>query len=325
MNTVESKLSKQEVLKTLQQHLQTAIELEHSTIAPYLCAFWSIHGSLVHAEHARKFFLSVIQEEMLHMAMACNILNAVGGSPVINNGSLLPCFPCALPGHSKTSNAFIVHLNKCCPESIAEFIKIELPEEMAGAKNLSDGWCSIGEFYDEIEALINHDLLTDNDFRNGRQLAANFNPAKGTLFTVSNRQDALNALEEIIDQGEGHSGKLYSKDHELTHYWKFLAIQDLMVNNIWKYEEDVLDMAKDPNEIYFSPEAKEINKSFNIEYCKLLDSMQTAFTSTTPSLDEAIGLMFKLKKPAHQLMNIPLISKKGNAGPTFKYIPVNER
>jgi hypothetical protein len=118
---------------------------------------------------------------------------------------------------------------------------------------------------------------------------------------------------------------MYDKDHELTHYWKFLAIRDLMENGIWNYHEDVYDMGIDPDESFFSEEAKQLNKSFNVAYSELLDSMQLAFNSETPSLDDAIGIMFKLKKPAHQLMKIPLTGKNGNAGPTFKYIPMNER
>ena len=318
-------LTKQDVLLTLKKHLQTAIELEHSTLPPYLCAFWSIHGNSENAEHAKKFFLSIIQEEMLHMAMACNILNALGGEPVLNNPSLLPVYPCALPGHSKTNHAFLVHLNKCCPQSIINFIQIELPEEMLGEKHHSDGWCTIGEFYDEIEALLKHDSIDDNDFSYGKQLDGSFNPGKGKLYTVKNRQDALDALEEIIDQGEGHSGKLYTRDHELTHYWKFLAIHDLMENDIWKYKEEVYDICIDPDENYFTPEARQLNNSFNSIYSELLDAMQAAFTSTTPSLDEAIRIMFLLKKPAVQLMEIPLAGKEGNSGPTFNYILPEER
>lgn len=318
-------MTKEEVLDCLKRHLQTAIELEHSTLPPYLCAYWSIHGSSANAEHVKKFILSVVQEEMLHMAMACNILNAIGGHPVLNNASLLPCYPCMLPGHSKTNHSFLVHLNKCCPQSVSNFIQIELPEAVLAEKHHEDGWCTIGEFYDEVEYLLNSEELDDSDFRFGRQLEASYNPGKGKLYTVSNRQEALNALEEIIDQGEGHSGKMYDKDHELTHYWRFHAIRDLMENDLWNYKDEVVDMAADPDERYFTGEAKQLNRQFNIAYSELLDSMHEAFNSESPSLDNAIGLMFKLKKPAQYLMQIPLQGKDGNAGPTFNYIAKAER
>ena len=82
---IQYDMNKLQILDLLKQHLQTAIELEHSTLPPYLSAYWSIHGDSIHAEHSKKFFLTVIQEEMLHMAMACNILNAVGGTPLLND------------------------------------------------------------------------------------------------------------------------------------------------------------------------------------------------------------------------------------------------
>ena len=65
-------------LEHLQSHLQTAIEVEHSTIPPYLCALHSIKdGSNLEAAQIVK---SVVVEEMLHMILAANVLNAIGGS-----------------------------------------------------------------------------------------------------------------------------------------------------------------------------------------------------------------------------------------------------
>ena len=52
----------------------------------------------------------------------------------------------------------------------------------------------------------------------------------------------------------------------------------------------------------------------------MLDELHIAFNSETPDLDKAIALMFHLKKPAVALMQIPLIGRAGNAGPTFGYL-----
>ena len=245
-------MTKSELIHRLKCNLQTAVMLELSTLPPYLCAYWSIHAESEHAKHVKKFILSIVQEEMLHMAMACNILNAIGGQPVLNDASMLAHFPCALPGHSKTNHSFTVSLNKCSPQAIETFLKIEMPEDFYSDRHHSDGWCTIGEFYEEIEELLKSDLLDDSDFRFGKQVGNNFNPAKGILYEVHSRADALKALEEIIDQGEGHSGKLYDKDHQLTHYWKFKAIYDLMDNEIWNYENEVYNISADPDEKYFS-------------------------------------------------------------------------
>ena len=61
----------------LREHLQWAIELEHPTLPPYLCALYSLDPEWNPA--AVEVAASVFAEEMLHLALAANLLNAVGG------------------------------------------------------------------------------------------------------------------------------------------------------------------------------------------------------------------------------------------------------
>ena len=64
-----------QIRQKLEEQLETAIMLEHATIPPYLYAFWSIKD----LESPLALSISeVIKEEMLHMSLACNILNAIG-------------------------------------------------------------------------------------------------------------------------------------------------------------------------------------------------------------------------------------------------------
>ncbi len=195
-----------------------------------------------------------------------------------------------------------------------------MPEAVFGEKHHRDGWCTIGEFYDEIAALINDEVLRDADFDHGKQTSQQYNPAPGTLYEVHSRADALKALEEIIDQGEGHSGKMYDKDHQLTHYWKFQIIADLMLNEIWDFHRDIYDMAASPDVALFSETATHLNTQFNNAWSELLDALHAAFRSPQPSLEVAIDLMLRLQQPAIALMQIPLMEKPGNAGPTFDYV-----
>src|SRR3954468_5147539 len=90
-------------LEELKQQLQTALELEHSTIPPYLCALYSIKaGTNLMAVEIIK---SVVLEEMLHMIMVANLLNAIGGAPKIGEdetsqkGKFIPEYPTSLPGN----------------------------------------------------------------------------------------------------------------------------------------------------------------------------------------------------------------------------------
>jgi hypothetical protein len=87
-------------LEDLRTHLQWAIELEHSTLPPYLCALYSLDPAR-NAE-AAQVVGTVFAEEMLHLLLAANLLNAVGGDPVLDAPHLLPSYPHPLP-HSDGS------------------------------------------------------------------------------------------------------------------------------------------------------------------------------------------------------------------------------
>jgi rubrerythrin len=71
--------------------LQNAIELEHSTIPPYLTALFSLMPG-TNAEIARLIH-SIVIEEMLHMTIASNILIAIKGHPSINGADFIPKYP----------------------------------------------------------------------------------------------------------------------------------------------------------------------------------------------------------------------------------------
>jgi hypothetical protein len=63
---------------------------------------------------------SVLLEEMLHLTLAANILNAVGGSPVLDTPRILPRYPTFLP-HS--NRAFEVRLAKFSTQAVETFLR----------------------------------------------------------------------------------------------------------------------------------------------------------------------------------------------------------
>lgn len=103
-------------------HLQRAIELEHSTLPPYLCALYSLDPTR-NAE-AAQVVGSVFAEEMLYLLLAANLLNAVCGSPVLDAPHLLLSYPHPLP-HSDRS--VWVGLASFGPEALELFLRIEQP------------------------------------------------------------------------------------------------------------------------------------------------------------------------------------------------------
>lgn len=113
-------------LAGLRRALQLAIALEHATIPPYLSALFSIeHGS--NAE-AAEILRSVVVQEMLHMALACNILNALGGRPVIGRPGFVPLYPGKLPAGVRPD--VTVRLRRYSLDQVRDvFMAIEQPAQ----------------------------------------------------------------------------------------------------------------------------------------------------------------------------------------------------
>jgi hypothetical protein len=114
-------------LDGLKSALQLAIELEHATIPPYLCALLSIKQG--RNREVAGLIRSVVIEEMLHMALACNLLNAVGGAPVIDRPGFVPRYPGHLPAGLRPD--LTVGLRRCSIDQIRDvFMSIELPDDV---------------------------------------------------------------------------------------------------------------------------------------------------------------------------------------------------
>jgi hypothetical protein len=72
MNTAAAKLNRVSydriaTLESLHEHLQWAVELEHFTLPPYLCALYSLDAE--RNPEATEVVASVFVEEMLHMTL----------------------------------------------------------------------------------------------------------------------------------------------------------------------------------------------------------------------------------------------------------------
>lgn len=66
-------------IDTLKRLLQTALQLEHATIPPYLSGYLSIkHGQ---NQEVKNILRDVLLDEMYHLAQVSNLINAVGGRP----------------------------------------------------------------------------------------------------------------------------------------------------------------------------------------------------------------------------------------------------
>ena len=324
----------------LREHLQTAIVIEHATIPTYLCALYSIKEGT--NTYAYQVIQSVVMEEMLHMILAANILNAIGGQPAINTEALVPDYPTYLPHSDK---AFKVHLRKFSVEAIDTFLNIEKPAEK-GAPPEDENWQTIGQFYAAIEdALEELDAATDGGIFSGdvsKQLDENdYYGGGGKLFAVTDLKSAKLAIKEIVGQGEGinhdsilDTDRLFGEEIDYAHYFKFNEIRlekrycpndkpndppsGEVIDVDWN---GAYNMQLDPKMSDY-PEGSQLwqkSRDFNLTYTKLLDSLHHTCNGQKEKILEAVPLMYDLKYKAQDLMRTPY--KDGlTAGPSFELI-----
>jgi hypothetical protein len=322
----------------LRAALQTAIELEHSTIPPYLCALYSIRaGSNV---EVAALIESVVMEEMLHMVLAANVLNAIGGAPSIARRDFVPRYPCTLP-HS--DDRVVVHLRRFSREAVDTFLRIERPEPPS-ARPRVDRYHTIGQFYAGIEAGLQHLAANGNPFTGdpSRQLSGNgrIYGMAGEPIAVVDLDSAMTALALIVDQGEGIDHTIHDGDSpmgdraSLAHYYRFSEISSgrrfrpsdtprtgptgppLPVDF-----EAVWPMRTDPsvNELAPASDARAMTEEFNRTYGQLLSMLDRGLNGEPDRLADAVGLMWTIRWKAEALMRVP-IGHGETAGPTFQWV-----
>jgi hypothetical protein len=333
----------------LRRHLQWAIELEHATIPPYMCALYSLDPA--RNPEAAHVIGTVLTEEMLHLALAANLLNAVGGSPKLDTPELLPPYPHPLPHGDRSVQ---VHLVPFGAEALELFLQIEQPAS-ADAPPQPDEYRTIGQFYAAIEAGFR--ALCDEIGEAGlfcgapeRQLGeGHFSGGGGNIIPVHDLKSALAALAEIVEQGEGAAHTevwdgdrdVYHPDHdEVAHFYR---IQELRAGRRYRPgdtpqsgptgeeiavdPDGVLPMRPNPRTSDY-PEGSPVRvaqEEFNQSYSLLLYLLEQAFNGEPSQVKEAVGVMFTLRAQAVALMKLPSGDGRTTAGPAFEYVPPEDR
>lgn len=334
---------------SLCRHLQTAIELEHSTLPPYLCALYSIVDDT--NTEARDVLQSVAIEEMLHLTLAANIINAIGGQPVLDAPSLLPPHPTSLP-HSNGS--VVLSLRQFSKETLKGFMAVERPTSIGTAAE-DEGYATIGQFYRAIdEALVRlSDELGEKILFNGdpgRQVTDTiYYGGAGRIITVTDLASARFALREIVAQGEGLDHQsifdgdrdmFHPEREELGHYFRF---EQLLLERAYRRGDTpssgpsgkavqvdwaaVHPMKENPRSADHAPgtSEREAMDSFNTSYCTVLQLLERTFNGVPTLLRFATGAMYGLKQQMIDLMRIRIDGEAGAVGPSFEWIPPEER
>lgn len=333
-------------LDSLRTHLQWAIELEHATLAPYLSALYSIkEGSNVESVEVIK---SVFLEEMLHMALAGNILNAVGGTPKFAYDGFIPTFPTPLP-HGDGS--FEVNIGKFSAEGIKSFLNIERPAE-TDAEPLEENYHSIGQFYSAITeglkaccASLGEAAVFSGDPAWQLTAETTYYGGAGHLIAVTDLKSALAAMDEIVEQGEGldHSSifdgdrnMFHPEREEVGHYFRFLEIlegrsyqrgdtaESGPTGEKFSVDWDAVhNMRMNPDISDYPEDGIQYEKMEALAqgYSDMLRMMERSFAGDPKLFGETVGTMFELRHLILELMELPAGDGETTVGPYFAYRP----
>jgi hypothetical protein len=266
-------------LENLGDALQQAIEIEIATIPVYLYTYYSINRSVNSAsiitsltnalvakgmskdEATKKatafsdkfaasisglanksgaIIMSVVIEEMLHMALSSNIKQALRGMPELMD-KVPDTWPAQLPGHEPPFNINRAALSL---EQLKTFLLIELPAKpkddpkLLKSKKVIIDYTTIGEFYDMIAKVIEENSKngklkynikspqlipgegyyapnnSDTSYTNSKgklefgnadiQKKTKPRQPSGDLVHVTDCDSAIKAINTIVDQGEGY-------------------------------------------------------------------------------------------------------------------------
>lgn len=334
---------------SLSEHLQCAIELEHATLPVYLTALYSLDP--VRNPAATEILLSVSVEEMLHLCLAANLLNAVGGRPRLDTPSMLPGYPRCLP-HGQRS--FEISLLAFGGEAVEQFLALERPSPVGGLPQC-EGYETIGQFYDAVRRGL-RDLCDEHgescvfSGEPRRQVTDTFSyGGSGRVIAVDSLVSATAALAEIVEQGEGAAHQeVWDGDRDMFHPERdevghYFRIQELKLGHRYRPGDTpssgpsgdpvavdwdgVRPMRRDPrtaDHVSDSP-IRTAQDQFNRSYCALLQLLDEAFDGSPQLVKKAVGAMYNLKAQAQGLMQMPTGDGLVTAGPTFEYVPPERR
>lgn len=332
----------------LRDHLQTAVELEHSTLPPYLCALYSIVEGTNPA--AVEVIQGVVIEEMLHLTLAANLLNAVGGRPVLDAPGLLPTRPAHLP-HS--DGRIELSLRPFSRTAVEGFMAIERPSA-ADSPAQDEGYATIGQFYlaiDEALVALSAELGEAALFCGdpSRQVTdALYYGGSGRILAVTDLASARLALAEIVEQGEGldhasvfdgDTDMFHPEREEVAHYFRF---EELLEGRAYArgdtpasgptgppVEVDwsaVQPMRVDSQVADHAPgtPARVAVEAFNASYCRVLQLLERTFDGVPTLLSIATGAMYGIRQQMVEL--IRLDNGDGTTvGPSFEWVPPERR
>ena len=263
---------------------------------------------------------------MLHDTLATNFLLAIGGEPDFLSPGILPLYPEPMLHHIPE---LVLNLERCSAALIRDaFVVIERPET-PGAATEQDFYETQGQFYFATEKAFIRLAENTDLFRNHqpeRQLSTpsyygtvQYHVAdSGGLVIVEDLDSAVAAIEIVAHQGEGLRDERWADpDHQkLTHYYKFLRIEDGT-----SPVGAVRPALRNPRTVDFPTALRPVSDLFNALYRYVYITMQELFSPVTEKdelVDRLYTLMPGVLSPIARYLMEQQLEDGQVAGPTFE-------
>ncbi|MFD5814105.1 ferritin-like protein [Streptomyces sp. NPDC127038] len=305
--------------------LQIAVELELSTLPPYLCGWWSVKER---GSEAAQLIRRIVDDEMYHLGVVCNLLVAVGGRPRIKEAA--PVYPGPLPGGLRPG--VTVRLSGLTRSLVHDvMMAIEAPETPLA----SNAGLTVGAFYGKLldafrsvaPRLSTHGQLSE---RIGTD----------NLVPVADLAAVARSIAIVREQGEGTAASpndAFQDDHP-AHYFAFAEIYQgrrlQQKGRTWEFTGKAVPfphtrpMARVPAGGWPNPSAHvgQLLDRFDATYATVLESLENAWAGGgQSSLHSAVRAMRALESTAVKLMDTPLPDGSGTYGPQFRPPPCTRR
>jgi hypothetical protein len=293
-------------VRELHPHLQDTLELKIAVIPLYLTALFSLcarrNGVI------REMVRGAVVDQMLHIALIANILNAMRCPPVLCASRLLHGYPACLP---LDASGVAFGLKKFSADLAWDVFMALESEDSSHSVAGTDG--TLGQFYDALIAKIEE--LGDAGFVGdpARQFVDAVSYSERELFGIHDAASAARALRLISNQG-GDRARGAARRRRLGQI-RFASLPDAAALD----PAGVVNIVENSRASMYrqGSAARTMVDGFNVAYGNVLAALDETFKGKPERYELAVAGMYRLTSLARSIVAIDL----GNgtfAAPSFE-------
>ena len=296
-------------VRELQSHLQDALELKIAVIPLYLTAMFSLcarsNGAI------REMVRGAVVDQMLHIALFANILNAMRCRPVLCASRSPRGYPVCLP---LDASGAAFGLKKFSADLVRDvFMRLEPTVSEDSSHPVAGAHGTLEQFYDALIAKIEE--LGDAGFIGdpARQFVDAVSYSERELFRIHDAASAVRALRLISTQGNDRASGA-ARRQRLSQI-RFASLPDAAALD----PAGVIDIVENSRASMYRQGSAErtMVDAFNEAYGKVLTALDETFKGKPERYEHAVAGMYRLTSLARSIVAVDL----GNgtfAAPSFE-------